>query len=410
MRRFVQRALNKLGKLDQQQLHAFIQDMARENDRLDILLDSMSDGVIVCDRTNRFSMCNKAAERLLPLSVQHLAERLPVWDLIEDQSVAEFVRSTLIAQESIKEKEFILPGIGAVRLVSVSILPLVSKGRIEGTIISIGDVTDRRMQETKLRRAENLAKLSTLAAGVAHEIKNPLGAISIHIQLIQRLINQQECSAPDGVSQYLNVVTEEIERLNRIVVDFLFAVRPMDIQLTKGSLNHVTEDVLQLLAPELEQSGITLEQHLSSELPDVLMDERYIKQAILNLAKNAVHAMPQGGKLLVRSFRSTKANQEAMLEICDTGVGMSPEVIDKIFEPFFTTRDFGSGIGLTLVFKIVKEHGGEIGVESKEGKGTTFCLSFPAVQTTRHMIGAPAGDLMQPLWKHQPDDEIKDLA
>jgi two-component system, sporulation sensor kinase E len=397
MRRFVQRALNKLTKLDQAQLQIFIQDLARENDRLELLLDSMPDGVLVCDKTNRFLLCNKAAERHVPLSVQHLSERSPVWEIIEDSAIAGFVRETLVAQESVKEKEFVLGGFGTFKIIAVSILPLVSRGRIEGTIISVHDVSERRRQETRLRQSENLAKLSTLAAGVAHEIKNPLGSISIHIQLIQRFLAQQTCVVPPDVNEHLTVVTEEIERLNRIVVDFLFAVRPMDVQLLKAGLNPLVADVVAFMRPELAQANIGIVEHLSSEVPDILMDDRHIKQALLNLFKNAVNAMPNGGELTIRTYRSPKANQEAVLEITDTGVGMSPEVLEKIFEPFFTTRDFGSGIGLTLVFKIIKEHGGEIMVESQEGQGTTFILAFPAVVANRQLLSAPGENIMQAL-------------
>jgi len=144
---------------------------------------------------------------------------------------------------------------------------------------------------------------------------------------------------------------------------------------------------------------------LSSELPDILMDERYIKQALLNLLKNAAGAMSEGGTITLKSHRSNKAGAEAVLEISDTGKGMSSEVMEKIFEPFFTTKDFGSGIGLTLVFKIVKEHGGDISVQSELGKGTTFTLSFPTVHASRRMIGAPPGDLLQPMgWRSEVED------
>lgn len=407
MRRFVQRALNKLDKLDQAQLSAFTQDLARDNERLEILLDSMTDGVLVCDKRNTFLMSNKAAERLLPLSIQHFAERPPVWELIDDVHISEFIRKSLLDQDAVDEAEFCLQVPGAVRIISLRIGPLVSKGRIQGTVISISDISEKRNREARLRRAESLAKLSTVAAGVAHEIKNPLGAISIHIQLIQRLLGTQTCSYPSDVNAYLGVITEEIDRLNAIVVDFLFAVRPMDIQLLRGDLRDVIEDVVHLMAPELEQQSIALDVRPEGSQADILMDERYIKQAILNLVKNAVHAMPEGGTLRLRTYLHENS---VCLDIEDSGVGMNQEVLDKIFEPFFTTRDFGSGIGLTLVYKIVKEHGGEISVESQEGRGSTFTLSFPAIRAGHHLLPGPQTTensglrVLDPLWKSDDED------
>lgn len=382
MRRFVQRAIKKLKKLDPEQLQIFIQDLARENEQLEVVMDSLTDGVMVADIRNNLIFYNKAVERMVPLLGFDVIEQ-PVWEALSDRDMSSFVRASLINQEAVADHEFAIDAGESPRIINVGIGPLVQSGRITGSIITFRDVSEKRLREAKLRRAESLASLTTLAAGVAHEIKNPLGSIGIHIQLTQRMLSQNTCSYPEEVKGYLNVMNEEVDRLNRIVMDFLFAVRPMDIHPVAASLNQVVNETMQFMQYELEEAGIELKLDLDTELPDLVIDERYIKQAILNVVKNAISAMPKGGTL---SVSSGKKDKDAVLKIADTGVGMSQEVLEKIFEPFFTTKDFGSGIGLTLVYKIVKEHGGDINVNSQEGKGTVFKLSFPMPQKERHLL------------------------
>ncbi|NNM67983.1 MAG: hypothetical protein HKM06_08245 [Spirochaetales bacterium] len=244
-------------------------------------------------------------------------------------------------------------------------------------------MTERKNRESRLRRAESLASLTTLAAGVAHEIKNPLGSIGIHIQLIQRSLKNPTPSALDSVRTDLEIINEEISRLNGIVVDFLFAVRPMDTNLVLGSVGKVLVELVSFLSLELEQARIKVRLELDSGDDTVLIDERFLKQAFLNIVKNSLHAMPSGGILTVATKR-TPETYDVM--ITDTGVGISEEHLEKIFEPYFTTKDFGSGLGLTLVYKIIKEHGGEIRVSSKPGSGTTVTIQFPWPQRTPQLL------------------------
>jgi signal transduction histidine kinase len=179
------------------------------------------------------------------------------------------------------------------------------------------------------------------------------------------------------------VITEEVERLNRIVVDFLFAVRPMNVELEDQDLNRVVHDLLQFMQYELEENHVRLAEQFNENIPKISLDERLMKQAILNVIKNAISAMPEGGDLVVST--GVKGD-EVFLRISDTGTGIPDELLDKVFEPYFTTKDFGSGLGLTLVYKIVKEHFGEISVSSKEGEGTTFELSFPIPQGQQRLL------------------------
>ncbi len=391
MRKFIERAIQKLSKLDEEQIRALILDLAGEHERIELVLDSMNVGVLVCTGDHSLVLVNKAAERMVPFATQEWYER-PVWDAIGDREIADFVRTTLINQDSAQDREFTLDTNGVNRMLSCSILPLVGSGTIQGSILHVEDVTEKRAREARLRRAESLASLTTLAAGVAHEIKNPLGSIGIHIQLLQKALK----GAGDGddfdrdrfdrarMESYIDVVNEEVDRLNRIVVDFLFAVRPIDVHLEEHCLNEVVHELLEFVKYELEEADIELIAELDAGIDNIELDVKYLKQALMNMVKNAIAAMPNGGVLRVLT---SQKGDDVVLRISDNGIGMSDEIMSKIFEPYFTTKDFGSGIGLTLVYKVIKEHNGEIAVISQEGKGTTFTISFPVPQKQQHLLG-----------------------
>ena len=383
MRKFIEKALEKIDSLDRLQIHKLVSDLAQENERLEVVLESMTDGIIVTDTENRLVLYNKAAERLMPfVSGQDVYER-KVWSVIADLEIADFVQHTLEKQETVRDREFCVRMGGEIRTLSCSILPLVRNGRIQGSLFHIEDVTEKRSKEIRLRRAESLASLTTLAAGVAHEIKNPLGAIGIHIQLIKKALQRKGAVSKKTLMKHLDVVDEEVERLNKIVVDFLFAVRPMDTHLELKDLNAILLDLVKFVEVEAAQGDIKVNVKLAEDLPKLMLDEKYIKQAVLNLVKNALSAMPNGGVLTVSTERK---GDFVRLQVTDTGIGISPEILDKVFEPYFTTKEFGSGLGLTIVYKIIKEHQAEIAVDSEPGKGTTITLQFPIPQPERQLI------------------------
>jgi two-component system, sporulation sensor kinase E len=381
MRKFIQKALEKLGKMDREQIRDLIVRMSEENDLLGMLLESMTDGIIVTDREHRVMLYNKSAERLFPFSIDDIMERV-LWDCIADREIAAFLSANLRGQEKVSDREFTLDG-SPPRILSVSLLPLVKGGSVQGNLVHIEEVTEKRSKEARLRRAESLASLTTLAAGVAHEIKNPLGSMGIHLQLIQKKIGGKDCIESKDISQHLDVISEEVDRLNRIVVDFLFAVKPMDTRLEDGDVNRVIEELLDFVRPELDQAGVRIESNLSASLPLLRIDVRYVKQALLNLIKNAVAAMPNGGTLRMETRRM---GEEVLVRTSDTGTGIPEEIMDKIFEPYFTTKPFGTGLGLTIVFKIVKEHFGDISVSSRPGEGTTVTLVLPVPKTEKILI------------------------
>ncbi len=382
MRKFIQRALNKLSKLDEEQIRALLFDLASENEMLEMVLNSMTDGILVTDLDHKISFTNQGIKTLLPMLRSDPEEQL-LWEAVNDEEIANFLRESVQEQKRIEEEEFTLDGSGSGRTLSFSVVPIVKENELRGSLILVSDITERRKREARLRRAESLASLTTLAAGVAHEIKNPLGSIGIHIQLIQKALKQNQCLDEESAGRYLEIITEEIERLNGIVVDFLFAVRPMDTNMKRTTINGVVEELIEFIKYELEESQVKLETKLDKNLPKIDLDEKYMKQALINIIKNGVAAMDGGGTLTI----VTREDQGYVhIDVSDSGIGMSEEQLSKIFEPYYTTKEFGSGLGLTVVYKVVREHNGEVTVHSREDQGTTFTISVPIPDSEKRLL------------------------
>lgn len=379
MQRFIEKALEKVHLLDKEAIKQLLLDIARENSNLEAVLDSIHSGIIVCDTDNIPIFANKTAERFLLFEYSEVYSQ-SVWVYIKHREIANFVKKTIAAEETILERDFPVEVKNKYRIISVSIMPLVQKGQIRGTIIYSEDMTEKRKNESKLKRAENLASLTTLAAGVAHEIKNPLGSMSIHMQLLKKALKD---TSNVKIKNYLDVIDEEIDRLNKIVVDFLFAVRPMNIEPIRDDLNDLLQEIINFIKPEVEQNGIELRVLLNRNIPMIFIDRRFIKQAVINLIKNSIAATQKNGYILVTTDISEEGVQ---LIIADSGHGIPPEYINKIFEPYFTTKENGTGLGLTLTYKIIKEHNGDISVISEPGKGTKFIITLPVPQHELFLI------------------------
>jgi len=386
MDNFYRRALKKLDKLDTEQHRELLVSAVGELSLLETVLDSIDMGILVCNEKNNLIIVNKCALRMLPLNY---SEGVSLLQAIKDEKLVEFFKEILLNREKVIDWEIDVEQHEKNRLLSVNVVPLVKDRRITGSLIYMDDITEKRKGEFRLRRAENLASLTTLAAGVAHEIKNPLGSISIQLQLLQKALAKENSSFSKTTGKYFDIIKEEIDRLNRIVVDFLFAVRPMSLELREGDINKLISQIMDFVRIEMEQAKILCLLELDENLPKILMDERYMKQAILNLITNARAAMPNGGVLTVATNR---VDNEVRISICDTGIGISEEHLIKIFEPYFTTKETGTGLGLTHVYKIIREHQGEITVDSAPDQGAEFKIILPVPQKETRMIAYNEGD------------------
>ncbi len=378
MRDFFKRATSKISKLNSEQLVALIDTMGEENETLNAVLQSLNTGLIVCNSDWIVEYKNKAVSRFIPISLFHKNE--PVWASIKNTQISDFLQRNSCIQKKHTTEEFLTFDVSGNRLfLNVGIFTLVRSRKLWGYIIQIDNVTDKRKQDIRIRRMERLEGLTNLAASVAHEIKNPLGAISIHMQLLQKSLKKSRDG--DGLlpsekfaERYVTIVNEEIDRLNQIIVDFLTAVRPVKPEVTGIDPTEVILSFINFIEPQLEDKNIVLTVELMNMSPLIVIDPKLFNQVLINLVQNSLAAMPKGGDL---SIKTTVQNDRFELHFTDSGSGMSEETMAKIYEPYFTTKAQGTGLGLSFVYKIIKEMFGNIQVKSEIGNGTEFILSFP---------------------------------
>jgi PAS domain S-box-containing protein len=393
MNEFVEKASEKIDKLSDEQLKRIFDSAREESEIFDSIIQSIPSGLIVVNDEWRIRKINKAAKRYISFLPLHKESAEPVWSLIDDEEISAFIFSCAKNNLTGTEEEFsVTAADGKTRFVSVSVMPFVRNEKIEGRLILAEDVTSKRQQEILSHRMEKLNSLTNLAASVAHEIKNPLGAISIHIQLLQKAVKKSRES--DGIlpdekfmEKYLEIVTEEIENLNKIVMDFLFAVRPLQANLILCDPDSLIEKYAEFFAPELSSLGIQLSVETGKNSVRLLIDEKLFKEILINIVQNAKSAVEGkiGGKIFVKTF---VRGENYFLTIADNGSGMTSETCSRIFEPYYTTKADGTGLGLTTVYKIVKEFRGDISVNSEPGKGTVFTIQIPVPQKETKMIEA----------------------
>ena len=366
------------------ELKNLVNKAIEEEDILFTLFDSLEDGHLIMNRNSVVVFANQKARSTIPYKRSSRSiEGLYIDDCITDRDMCRFIKSVLKGEERSEDRDFSIQSGNEVRVYRVS-FNRINTDRECYVDVVIREITDSIRKETRLRRSESLASMTTMAAGVAHEIKNPLAAMKIHTQLMRKTFQKNGSMTLDQAESFLSVLEEEIEHLNKIAVDFLFAVKPMEVELKKESINDIVSDILSFLEPEAEDKKVIVESKLSSFIPNIELDSRLVKQALLNLIQNAFAAMEGGGKLTV----VTKLNGDYVsVRISDTGCGIDEDKLGKIFEPYYTTKASGTGLGLTLVYKIMKEHHGDIHVSSRKGEGTTFELEFPIPVSERKALG-----------------------
>jgi signal transduction histidine kinase len=261
-----------------------------------------------------------------------------------------------------------------------------AKGRFLGAMVVARNLGYLSHVHTTLNYSRKLAALGRLMAGVAHEVKNPLNAMTIHLELLKQKVAamREPITVPAGPSggsrtvdltKHVSVISDEIKRLDQVVVGFLKFARPDELKLQPVHLSSLVSEVTSMTAPEAERRGILVKTECPPSVPEINADPGMLQQALLNLTINACHAMPEGGTLRVICRPASRRRVEIAIE--DTGVGIPPENLGRIFDLYFTTKEKGSGIGLSMVFRIVQLHDGEVEVQSTPGHGTRFRLLFP---------------------------------
>lgn len=360
-----------------------IEQELKDSDMYEAILDNLSEGHVVIDRDGYVRFYNRTIFSLIPISkVSGIEEGKNIGNVIIDKDMKKFILDVIDGKEKPEPKDFTLGDMSEIRTIRFEFKRLLCEDEYYLDVI-IRDISDVIRKETRLRRTESLASMTTMAAGIAHDIKNPLAAMKIHVQLMQNAIMKKGSIDAESAEKYLTVIEEEIEHLNSIAVDFLYAVKPMNTELRLNSINAIIEELVSFLEPEAEERNIELKYDLDKFIPRVEIDGKYVRQAFLNLVQNAFAAMEKGGKL---SIRSRLQGNYIEVSFADTGSGIPEDKLSKIFEPYYTTKATGTGLGLTTVYKIMKEHNGDISVKSEVGIGTAFTLAFPVPASQRIAI------------------------
>jgi hypothetical protein len=345
------------------------QDALELRSNVEQLLQKLEEAVLFFDNTGRLMMAGEAAERMLGKSHDQMIGT-GLDELFPPSTVLGGVIGNAVkTRQSVHSQPVTISRDGSSNirlLVSVEVLRK-GLGDQMGTLVKLRDVDSRRQLERQLDVSSRLAAISRLTGGVAHEIKNPLNAMALHLEVLRSRLDTEQ---PE-----VEVIAREIKRLDNVVKTFLNFNRPIELQARPLDLDEVVQQVLALVSVDAEAKNI----HIETELTDKLWlngDPDLLKQAILNVVNNGLEAMSEGGKLVIRTEWIA---DECQIRVTDAGSGIAPEIQEKIFNLYFTTKQQGSGIGLATTFRVVQLHSGTIDFVSEPGRGTTFRLRFPGM-------------------------------
>lgn len=382
---FLEKLISRLGKIGPEEVQNYLLRLAQEKGFLETVFNAIQEGIIVTDPSGRITYLNNAACELFGLEGEEaIGKRLS-----ERVRGLDWESLTQSGGPVIRDLEIFYP---ANSFINFYIVPLMIEQRDDaaaaeqvGYAIILRDITETRRTAEKTIESERLNALTLLAAGVAHEIGNPLNSLNIHLQLMERQARKLKGKAREELQQAIEISRGEISRLDSIVTQFLRAIRPSRPQLQPENLNAIVEEAVRFFGPEIEAREIVVETELRSDLPLLQLDRDQMKQAFYNIIKNSFEAMKRRGILYIR----TDADDIfARVSFTDNGGGMSAESLGRVFEPYFTTKHSGSGLGLLIVRRIVREHGGEMAIESTQSKGLSLTIRLPLADQRVRMLEA----------------------
>jgi two-component system, sporulation sensor kinase E len=369
------RVLGRLDSLDAVNLTNLVQRLARERGVFEDIFNTLQEGVLVITLDGEIEYANASAHRLIGLGEDELVGGT-LWRLVPG------LRSSLgIALDDeatmpvvTREFELVYPEPRTVQLYMVPFSGEQTTGGRRFAVI-LSDITSTKQNTEERIENERTSSILLLAAGVAHELGNPLNSLTIHLQLINRKLRKlKEHKDIESVAESVRVCEDEVKRLDGIITNFLEAIRPQPPDLAELNLSDVLAEVLAFQHRELNDRDIRVEAETRDDLPLVMADRNQVKQIFFNIVKNAMEAMQPGGRLRIKARTD---DEMVYLAFGDSGSGIKQEELTRLFQPYHTTKVGGHGLGLMVVQRIMRQHGGQIGIDSKEGVGTVVTLQFP---------------------------------
>ena len=380
---FLDKLLNRIDRVGHEDLQAYLQRLNKEKGFFETIFNTLQEGIVVVDSQGRIRYLNHAVTTLLGMEPQK-AMGSPV-----SQYLKELDWPTILAEGRVvsRDLEVFYP---QQRYLSFYLVPLEDQDTsLMGFALIFHDLTARRAQTHETIESEKMNAVMLLAAGVAHELGNPLNSLNIHLQLLERDLRQEhEKISSEELLESVRIARNEVNRLDTIINQFLGAVRPAHASRGMVSISAVVHESLSFLQPEIRDRDVIVQEELADGLPLVPGNPDQLKQAFYNLIKNALQAMSHGGILLVTTSRS---DTHLQISFEDNGTGISVEDMAHITEPYFTRKKSGSGLGLFIVQRILAEHGGYLEILSEPSRGTTARIFLPLSERRVRLLGAGDG-------------------
>ena len=356
-------------------------------ENLDQMLSSLQDGVMMFTQENKAVLVSASMENFLHKNRAEMMGKSAEEIFADRPRLSGVILEAIAHHRSISQMEMLTDstdGRPNVR-VQVSLDFIEEEGQRIGALLTFRDAESVHRIEDELEISRRLAAVGRLTSGVAHEVKNPINAIVVHLEVLRNKLKELD---PD-TRRHMDVIGTEIRRLDRVVQTLVDFTRPVDLRLNDVDLRKLLDDILNLATPDAEKHNVHIRKHFSESPLPVKIDSDLVKQAVLNIMINGMQAMKDGGDLNVSAF---SLDEEAVVEISDQGQGIPPEIRDKIFNLYFTTKSGGSGIGLPMTYRVVQLHNGTMDFTSEEGRGTTFRLTFPLQESAREAVASDSGD------------------